>query len=73
MQNNYNANNIYQWHINSCSKCNILCKLQQMTMVATAYKTFHNCSDQLTSHVLVAGFTGQLKDWWNTHLSEEDK
>jgi hypothetical protein len=44
-----------------------------MTMVATTYKTSHNYSDQLTSHVLVASFTGQLKGWWDTHLSEEDK
>ncbi|XP_019256243.1 PREDICTED: uncharacterized protein LOC109234629 [Nicotiana attenuata] len=42
-------------------------------MVATAYRTSHNCSDQLTTHVLVAGFTGQLKGWWDTHLGEEDK
>jgi hypothetical protein len=73
MQNNYNANNIYEWNIDGCSEYNIMSKLHQMTMVATAYKTTHNCSDQLTSHVLVAGFTGQLKGWWDTHLSEEDK
>ena len=42
-------------------------------MFATAYRTSHNYSDQLTTHVLVAGFTGQLKGWWDTHLSEEDK
>ncbi|XP_070050179.1 uncharacterized protein [Nicotiana tomentosiformis] len=44
-----------------------------MTMIATTYRTSHNCSDQLTTHVLVAGFTGQLKGLWDTHLSEEDK
>jgi hypothetical protein len=42
-------------------------------MVAAAYKISHNCSDQLKSHVLVAGFTGQLKGWWDNHLSEENK
>jgi len=73
MQNNYNANNIYKWNIYACSEYNILSKLQQMTMVATAYRTSHNCSDQLTTHVLVAGFTGQLKGWWDTDLTDEDK
>jgi hypothetical protein len=57
MQNNYNGNNIYEWNIDGCSEYNIMYKLQQMTMVATAYKTSHNCSDQLTSHILVTGFT----------------
>ncbi|PHT29466.1 hypothetical protein CQW23_30941 [Capsicum baccatum] len=36
MQNNYNANNIYEWNIDGCSEYNILSKLQQMTMVSTA-------------------------------------
>ncbi|PHU17641.1 hypothetical protein BC332_13336 [Capsicum chinense] len=35
-----------------------------MAMVATAYRTDHNYSDQLTTHILVGGFTGQLKGWW---------
>lgn len=42
-------------------------------MAATTCRTSHNCSVQLTTHVLVAGFAGQLKGWWDTHLSEEDK
>ncbi|KAF3627505.1 Protein trichome birefringence-like 19 [Capsicum annuum] len=61
MQNNYNANNMYEWNIDGCSEYNILSKLQQITMVATAYRTAHNCSDQLTTHILIARFTGQLK------------
>lgn len=72
-QNNYNANNIYEWSINACSEYNILSKLQQMTMVANSYRTSYDCSDQLTTHVLVAGFTGQLKGWWDTHIIEKDK
>ncbi|KAG5590618.1 hypothetical protein H5410_041132 [Solanum commersonii] len=52
---------------------NILSKLQKMTMVSTAYRTSHNCSNQLITHVLVAGFTNQLKGWWDTHLTDEDK
>jgi hypothetical protein len=73
MQNNYNANNIYEWNIDGYSEYNIMSKLQLMTMVATTCKTSDKCSDQLTSHVLEAGFTGQLKGWWDTHLSEKDK
>lgn len=40
MQNNYNAHNIYGWNIDGCYAYNILSKLHQITMVATAYS--HN-------------------------------
>lgn len=52
-------------------RCNIW--TSSITRFATAYRTSQNCSDQFTTHVLVAGFTGQLKGWWDTHLTEEDK
>lgn len=42
-------------------------------MAATTYRTSHNCSDQLTTNVPVAGFTSQLKRWWNAYLTKEDK
>ncbi|KAG5577336.1 hypothetical protein H5410_057470, partial [Solanum commersonii] len=59
MQNNYNANNIYEWNIDTLDDNGCHCS--------------HNCSHQLITHVLVAGFTGQLKGWWDTHLIKEDK
>lgn len=61
LQNSYNANNIYEWSIDGISEYNILTILQQMTMVATAYRTSHGCTDQLAAHILITGFTGQLK------------
>ncbi|KAF3617299.1 hypothetical protein FXO38_34065 [Capsicum annuum] len=74
MQENYNVNNIYEWNTDDCSEYNIMSKLQQMKMVAIAYRTAHNCLDQLITHVLIARFTGQLKGWWDSHhLSEKDK
>ncbi|KAK2402568.1 hypothetical protein QL285_052074 [Trifolium repens] len=43
-----------------------------MTMAATAFKIKKN-SDRKTKDMLVMGFTGQLKGWWDNILSEEDK
>uniref|UniRef100_A0A3Q7H7D6 DUF7746 domain-containing protein n=1 Tax=Solanum lycopersicum TaxID=4081 RepID=A0A3Q7H7D6_SOLLC len=73
MYNKYNAKNIYERNIDTFSEYNILSILQQIKMVVSAYRTSHNFSDQLTIHVLLAGFTGQLKGWLDTHLTEEDK
>lgn len=44
-----------------------------MIMLANAYSTTRNCSDQLYAHILVAGFMGQLEGRQDEHLKEEDK
>ncbi|KRG89538.1 hypothetical protein GLYMA_20G030000v4 [Glycine max] len=47
--------------------------LQHMTMVATAYQTSHECSKETIIDILVAGFSGQLKGWWDNYLTNEEK
>lgn len=42
-------------------------------MVATAYKTKPNITDQAIALTLVAGLTGQLKGWWDNYLDEVDR
>jgi ATP-dependent protease HslVU (ClpYQ) peptidase subunit len=42
------------------SEYNILNTLQQMIMAANAYKTQTGTSDKV-----IAGFSGQLKGWWD--------
>ena len=49
------------------SEYNILGLLQQMTMTANAYKTQSGTSDKAIAEILITGFTGQLKGWWD-HL-----
>ncbi|KAL5131446.1 putative Polyprotein CP [Glycine soja] len=44
-----------------------------MTMVATAYQTSHECSEETIIDILVAGFSGQLKGWWDNYLTNEEK
>ncbi|KAG5080904.1 hypothetical protein JHK86_004969 [Glycine max] len=55
------ANNIYEWNIDAQTEYNIMNTLQHMTMVATAYQTSHECSEETIIDILVAGFSGQLK------------
>ncbi len=43
-----------------------------MTMYATASKAKEN-SDQAIVKAIIAGFTGQLKGWWDFSLSGEGK
>ncbi|MFQ6640303.1 hypothetical protein Gotur_016233, partial [Gossypium turneri] len=72
-QNKYNANTIYEWNIDGMSEYNILSLLQQMTMVSNVYKTQNQnglISGHAIANLLVAGFTGQLKRWWDHALTK---
>ena len=55
------------------SEHQILNLLQQMTMAANAYKTQTGISDRAITEFLVTGFSGQLKVWWDFHLSPEEQ
>jgi len=43
-----------------------------MTMAANAYKTQTGTSDKAIAELLIAGFSGQFKGWWDYHLTETD-
>ena len=67
-QTKYNANTIYEWNIDGMSEYNILNVLH-----SNVYKTLNqNCliSDFSIANLLIAGFTGQLKGWWDHALTE---
>ena len=48
---------------------NKLTKLQEMTMVSTTYKLNNRLPDHVVAQTIVAGFTGQLKGWWDNYLT----
>ena len=52
---------------------NILTKLQEMTMVSTTYKLNNRFSDHVVAQMIVVGFTGQLKGWWDNYLTQDDR
>ena len=54
------------------SEYNILNTLQQMTMAANAYETQTVTPDKAIAELIIASFSGQLKRWWDYHLTETD-
>ena len=52
---------------------NIMNTLQYMTMVATAYQTSHECSEETIIDISVEGFSDQLKGWWDNYLTNDEK
>jgi hypothetical protein len=71
-QHKFNASSLYEWNIDGMSEYNILNTLQQMTMTTNAYKTQTGTPDKAIAELLIAGFSGQLKGWWDYHLTETD-
>ena len=69
----FSANNIYEWNIDAQTKYSIMNTLQHMTMVVTTYQTSYDCSEKTIIDILVAGFSGQLKGWWDNYLTNEEK
>ncbi|KAH1265369.1 putative Polyprotein CP [Glycine max] len=39
----------------------------------TAYQTSHECPEETIVDILVAGFSGQLKGWWDNYLTNDGK
>ena len=69
-QNSYNTNEIYSWNIDGLSEYEILVVLRQMQMAATAY--LMEGDDHNVVQLLLTGFTGTLKFWWENFLTEEE-
>lgn len=73
IQNKYSLDAIYEWNTDGVVENNTINTLNQMVMVVNAYKTQQEVSDHEVANLLVAGFIGQLKRWWDNYLTDEQK
>ena len=70
-QNSYNSNDIYSWNIDGLSEYEIFIVLRQMQMATTTY--LQEGDDWNAAHLLMAGFNGTLKLWWENFLTEKER
>ncbi|KAK9743362.1 hypothetical protein RND81_03G234300 [Saponaria officinalis] len=68
----FSPNVIHEWNIDGKSEYEILNTLQEMGMATAAYKLREN-NEQVVFSVLISGFTGQLKNWWDNSLTFESR
>ena len=73
VQPKFNASSVYEWNIDGMSEFQVLNTLQQMTMASSAYKTQTGTSDRSVAELVIAGFSGQLKGWWDYHLTVQQQ
>ena len=64
---------LYEWNIDELSEQKVLNKLSHLTMVANSYMTNNQLTHDEIIDLLVTGFSGKLKSWWEKHLTEESR
>ncbi|CAL2257670.1 unnamed protein product [Prunus armeniaca] len=67
------SDKLYEWNIDGLSEQEIFNKLQHMSMVANSYITKNSFRQSEIVPLLVTGFTGTLRYWWDKHLTPESK
>ncbi|ESQ30737.1 hypothetical protein EUTSA_v10012334mg, partial [Eutrema salsugineum] len=72
-QSRFNSSSVYDWNIDGISEYNILNFLHKMTMAANAYRTQVENEDRTVAELLIAGFSGQLKGWWDNYLNNQQR
>jgi hypothetical protein len=72
VRNAYNAESLYEWNIDGMSQYEILNELHEMLMVSNVYKG-NNKTDHQIASIIITGFTGQLKGWWDNTLTDTDR
>ena len=70
-KNSYNNCDIYSWNIDGLSEHEIFVVLRQMQMATTAYST--EGDDHNAVQLILAGFTGTLKFWWENFLTDKER
>jgi len=71
-QSSYDGMSISKWNLDEQSDHNVTIMLEAMLMAATTFRTTGNTDRQVT-HILMAGFLGQLKGWWDNYLSLDQR
>ena len=67
------ADKIYEWHIYGLSEQEIINKIGHISMVGIAYVNNHNLDHPEIVDLLVTGFSGTLRRWWDSYLTEDSR
>lgn len=69
---NHDGTGITEWNIDGLAESQIYKKLHEIGIAVTAYK-MKNASDKHAATLIISGFTGTLKNWWDNYLSEDSR
>ena len=72
VNSSYSLDLIYEWNIDGMSEYEIINLLHEMTLLTNVYKN-HGKQDHHIAHLIITGFIGQLKGWWDHYLNNDDR
>ena len=64
---------LYEWNIDGLFEQEIINKMSHMSMVGIAYQNNHDLDQPEIVYLLVTGFSGTLRGWWDSYLTEESR
>ena len=67
------ADKLYEWNIDGLSEQEIINKMGHMSMVGIAYQNNHDLDQPEIVNLLITGFSGTLRGWWDSYLTEESR
>ena len=68
----YSGSEIYEWNLDGLTDRQLTILVHRMLMYATICKSVKN-TDRNICRMIVAGFTGQLRGWWDNYLSVDER
>ncbi|KAG5585088.1 hypothetical protein H5410_045522 [Solanum commersonii] len=68
----YSGSEIYEWNLDGLTDRHLTILVHRMLMYATICKSVNN-TDRTICKMIIAGFTGQLRGWWDNYISTEAK
>ncbi|KAH0665125.1 hypothetical protein KY285_026331 [Solanum tuberosum] len=68
----HGGRSITEWNIDGLAEHQVYNKLHEMGVAITAYKMCGS-ADRDAANMIIAGFTGMLKHWWDNYCTDEIK
>ncbi|KAH0743047.1 hypothetical protein KY290_031040 [Solanum tuberosum] len=68
----HEGRSITKWNIDGLAEHQVYNKLHEMGVAITAYK-LRGSADRDAANMIIAGFTGMLKHWWDNYCTDEIK
>ncbi|KAG5629075.1 hypothetical protein H5410_000792 [Solanum commersonii] len=66
----YSGSEIYEWNLDGLTDRQLTIMVHRMLMYATICKSVSN-TDKIICKMIIAGFTGQLRGWWDNYMPSD--
>ena len=66
----YSGSEIYEWNLDGLTDRQLTIMVHRMLMYATICKSVSN-TDKTICKMIIAGFTGQLRGWWDNYMPSD--